>query len=319
MARAIGFHLFAGHVSYALVETLSDSGPQILAAGTSPADAVPSLVQRLSAGRELPWCFAQETQPGKALAPQDLPLSRPRPQARMLPAVAAALWEWENGRIDTADLFLWLLPGQLHYSIGIPGEGQSGTIPRHGPLREALGRALSRTQKKSGNVAIRVDGEAPGGEMLREAAEASGLTPHFLFPPASEQGADAAAAGAALGALDPTRPGTFPPFPPPVTPSWHWSAHVVTVLALGAVALFPRFAASPAVHKDAPIVQSSEKRSLVQPSAKLERAVAHRLGFLKELETWSAKGEALQELELLSSPESDAVLSYAISAEEGAR
>ncbi len=318
MARAIGLHLFAGHVAYALVETLPDSGPQILAAGTSPADGIPSLVQRLSAGRELPWCFAQETNPGQALTPKDLPLSRPRPQARMSPATAAALWEWENGRIDTADLFLWLLPGQLHFSIGMPGEGRSGTIPRHGPLREALGRAIHRTKKKSGNVAIRVDGEAPGGEMLREAIEASGLLPHFVFPPASEQGADAAAAGAALGALNPKQPGTFPPFPPAVVPSWHWGAHAITILALGTAALFSHFTANPTPQETAPVIEPSIALRLAQPSARLKRAVAHRLGFLNELESWLAQGQALQELELLASPESDAVLAHAIPMEEDA-
>ena len=56
-----------------------------------------------------------------------------------------------------------------------------------------------------------MDGEAPGGDLLRESMASLGFEQTFLFAPASEQGADPAAGGAALGALHPAHPATFAP------------------------------------------------------------------------------------------------------------
>ena len=117
------------------------------------------------------------------------------------PAAAAAFWDWEHGRFDVEDLYLWVSARALHWSRGLPGRDLAGSVPRKGPLHESLRPALSRAQADRNPVVLFVEGDAPGGEILEEMIRKAGHTIRPLSRPPEEMGVDPAAAGAALARL----------------------------------------------------------------------------------------------------------------------
>lgn len=211
MSRAIGFHRLGDETAYALVEKLDLAPAQILAAGKVPHEKLADLIDRLDAAN-LPWALALEGlgRTHHAL-PADWPLRARGAAVLTAPASAAAFWDWEHGRFDVEDLYLWLSPQSLHWSRGLPGRDLSGSVPRTGPLRDTLRPALSRAQSNRNPVVLAMEGDAPGGEVLEDLVRQAGHELRPLQRPAEEMGADPAAAGAGLATLSESYPALRPP------------------------------------------------------------------------------------------------------------
>lgn len=201
MTRALGFHSLGDELAYALIEKLDAAPPQVLAAGRVHEDELESLVDRLD-GRKLRWALAsQEEGRMRRVLPQDWPLRARGAEVLTGPAAAAAFWDWEHGRVDIEDLYLWVSARSLHWSRGLPGRDLSGSVPRKGPIRDSLRPALARAQANRNPVVLFVEGDAPGAEILEDSIRQAGHTIRPLTRPAEEMGVDPAAAGAALARL----------------------------------------------------------------------------------------------------------------------
>lgn len=201
MTRALGFHSLGDELAYALIEKLESAPAQVLAAGRVHEDELEALVDRLD-GRKLPWALAaQEQGRMRRVLPDAWPLRARGEEVLTGPAAAAAFWDWEHGRFDIADLYLWVSARSLHWSRGLPGRDLSGSVPRKGPIRDSLRPALARAQVNRNPVVLFVEGDAPGAEILEETIRKAGHTIRPLSRPAEEMGVDPAAAGAALARL----------------------------------------------------------------------------------------------------------------------
>lgn len=211
MTRSLGLHLIGDRIAYALVESLDEAPPQVLAAGRVRPEELREVLDKLDA-HGLPWCVAGERD-GAMIRhlPSDFPLRARNRPVLTPPAAAAAQWEWSHGRIDRGDLYLWLSPATLHWSRGLPGRDRAGSVPREGPLRNQVKPALGRAQADRSPVVAFVEGDAPGGEVLEQAVQAAGHPLRALKRPAEEMGTDPAAAGAALIAVDPNFPARYRP------------------------------------------------------------------------------------------------------------
>lgn len=235
MSRALGLHQRGDDLAYALVEQLPERPPAVLAAGSVSATSLVATFRTLSAGRPVRWGLAWEVgghRPPRL--PAGWPLRHPPTQALVHPAFAAALWEWQLGRIDEADLFLWLREDRLCWSRGEPGTGMCGSLPRASSLRETLAAVLQRFPAGTPlPVAVARARQAPGFELLMESLAAAGHRLRELRPDAAEGGTDLAAAGAALAALEPDRAGVHPPLPAPRGLAAFLAGCAATVLVLG--------------------------------------------------------------------------------------
>ncbi|MAW61097.1 MAG: hypothetical protein CMJ94_09690 [Planctomycetes bacterium] len=211
MSRAIGFHRLGDETAYALVEKPELAPPQVLAAGRVPNEELAELIDRLDA-RSLPWGLAAEEDGRmRRTLPADWPLRARGEEVLTAPAPAAAFWDWELGRFDVEDLYLWLSASSLHWSRGLPGRDLAGTIPRSGPLRATLRPALSRAQTDRNPVVLFVEGDAPGADVLEELVRDAGHPLRPLQRPSEEMGADPAAAGVALALLSDSYPALHAP------------------------------------------------------------------------------------------------------------
>lgn len=211
MSRAIGFHQLGDETAYALVEKLDLAPAQVLAAGKVPSEELDALIDRLDA-RRLPWAIAAEEEGRmRRILPSGWPLRARQEEVLTAPAPAAAFWDWEHGRFDVEDLYLWLSASSLHWSRGLPGRDLAGTVPRSGPLRATLRPALSRAQSDRNPVVLYIEGDAPGAEVLAELVRESGHDLRPLQRPSEEMGVDPAAAGAALARLSDSYPALYPP------------------------------------------------------------------------------------------------------------
>ena len=211
MSRAIGFHQLGDETAYALVEKLDLAPAQVLAAGKVPNEELDALIDRLDA-RRLPWALAAEEEGRmRRILPSGWPLRARQEEVLTAPAPAAAFWDWEHGRFDVEDLYLWLSASSLHWSRGLPGRDLAGTVPRSGPMRSTLRPALSRAQTDRNPVVLYIEGDAPGAEVLSELVRESGHDLRPLQRPSEEMGVDPAAAGAALARLSESYPALHAP------------------------------------------------------------------------------------------------------------
>jgi hypothetical protein len=201
MTRALGFHSLGDELAYALIEKLESAPAQVLAAGRVHEDELEALVDRLD-GRKLLWALAsQEHGRMRRVLPDAWPLRARGEEVLTGPAAAAAFWDWEHGRFDIEDLYLWVSARSLHWSRGLPGRDLSGSVPRRGPIRESLRPALARAQVDRNPVVLFVEGDAPGAEILEDTIRQAGHPIRPLSRPPEEMGVDPAAAGAALARL----------------------------------------------------------------------------------------------------------------------
>jgi hypothetical protein len=201
MTRALGFHSLGDELAYALIEKLESAPAQVLAAGRVHEDELEALVDRLD-GRKLLWALASaEGGRTRRVLPQNWPLRARGEEVLTGPAAAAAFWDWEHGRFDIEDLYLWVSVSSLHWSRGLPGRDLAGSVPRKGPIRDSLRPALARAQANRNPVVMFVEGDAPGAEILEETIRKAGHRVRPLTRPAEEMGVDPAAAGAALARL----------------------------------------------------------------------------------------------------------------------
>lgn len=233
MARALGFHRCGSTIGYALVEVQAGRPAEVLAAGSVGLGELAALHGRLGAERAVPWGLAEEREGARVPQPgSDWTLRRPATRALLHPAAAAALWEWDRGRIHGEDLFVWLRADRILWSLGEPGHGRHGSVPRRGPLREAMDQLLRDAAVQSAPVALACDGDAPGAGVLEDELRRAGFAVRLSRRPPEERGADRAAAGAALGAADPLRPGVFPPRKARQPEPWFWTATMVGAAAV---------------------------------------------------------------------------------------
>ncbi|MBL7007963.1 MAG: hypothetical protein ISR76_03125, partial [Planctomycetes bacterium] len=234
MNRALGLHLMGEQVAYALVENRPEQPPRVLASGTVPVQALPSTFRTLSGGKLLRWGLAlEEGGQRPSRLPDGWPLRHPSTEALVHPALASAQWEWQLGRIDADDLLLWLRSAELCWSRGEPGLGQWGSLRRTGDLRATLSLLLRRLSQPGMPVALACDRQAPGKELLLAELEGAGHRPRELRPDPAEGGTDLAAAGAALAALHPERPGVRRPAPAARRAGGYWSLFGLLVVCLG--------------------------------------------------------------------------------------
>jgi hypothetical protein len=201
MTRALGFHSLGDELAYALIEKIESAPAQVLAAGRVHEDELEALVDRLD-GRKLLWALASQEQGRmRRTLPEGWPLRARGEEVLTGPAAAAAFWDWEHGRFDLEDLYLWVSVRSLHWSRGLPGRDLSGSVPRKGPIRDSLRPALARAQANRNPVVLFIEGDAPGAEILEDTIRQAGHTTRPLTRPAEEMGVDPAAAGAALARL----------------------------------------------------------------------------------------------------------------------
>ncbi|RMH04598.1 MAG: hypothetical protein D6702_02790 [Planctomycetota bacterium] len=314
MSRALGLHAAGDRVRYALVEADPDGPPRVLAAGEVAAVQLPGTYRTLAAGRLLPWGAALA---GAGRRPERLPagwsLRHPATQALAAPAVAAAHWHWRLGRIDRSDLFLWLSEDRLHWCAGEPGGGDHGSRPRRSPVPQILTEVLERSPNRTGPVAVACDRQAPGLELLGEALERAGRSWRLLRPDPTEGGVDPAAAGAALGALDPGLPGFRPPLREGGHPARFWVS--AAFLAIG-LAVLAAWSGRQSRALDAALAALAERAAPAEPRRSflplpraairaLDRRAAFGAAFTALLE--AAPAGSLQRLELFSSPDSGLV------------
>jgi hypothetical protein len=308
--RALGLHHHGDSIAFALVQTLAESSPQVLAAGTTTVAELPALAERLGDKNKLPWCLAGEIEgvllrslpPGWKLKPQST-------EFLLHPASAAAFWDWEHGRFDRDDLYVWLRAGAILWSRGTPGRGRSGLIPRRGPLKENLRPILARVQADRCNVVVCIDGDAPGGDTLLQSLENAGHTPRPLNRPASEMGADPSAAGAALAAISPSFGAVFAPEQIDHSAHWRTAMGLVSLLTLA-------FAAALTVKQNIQIfsLEAEARRNQTPPPAPerladlpqdLQRLLQRRGAFMQALgQLTDGHSGPLAEVEILATADS---------------
>jgi hypothetical protein len=315
MNRALGLHCHADSIAYALVQLLPDSEPQVLAAGTTSMAELPALAERLRSKGKLPWCLAGEID-GTLL--RSLPTGwKLKPQSAeflLHPASAAAFWDWEHGRFDRDDLYIWLRAGAILWSRGVPGRGRSGLVPRRGPLKENLRPILARVQADRCNAVVGIDGDAPGSDLLLQTLESAGHSPRPLNRPDGEMGADPAAAGAALAALTSGFAAVFAPVQTDRSAAWRTAMGLISGLTL-------LFASALNVRQNLQI-SALETQALKQPADpnlavrfadlpnNLRRLLQRRAEFLQTLAGLSQPGsQPLAEVEILATADSGKIRS----------
>ena len=208
--RGLGVHLTGDVVAYALLTREPAAPPQIVAQGRTRVDQMKGLYDRLRRGEELPWVLALDLEKGsEARLPHGWPLDV-EPRGWIRAEVAAAAWEWETGRIDEHDIFLWLRTGHLLWSVGEPGRGVAGSVPRLGPLQDGLAQLFARLPPGEHPAALAVEPDAPGAAQIEAALTDAGYRWRALPTLGRQARLDRRAAGAALAALDPERPGLRP-------------------------------------------------------------------------------------------------------------
>jgi hypothetical protein len=210
-----------------------------MAAGTVEHENLSALYDRLGGELDLPWCLAAEDD-GAMLShlPPRWPLRPTEPEVLVHPATSAALWDWEHGRFDENDLYLWLRSGFLLWAKGVPGQGRSGCQARRGPLQDNLRPILNRVQRSRCNAVVSLEGDAPGGDFLMQSlAEAGHLAREIKRPP-QEMGADPAAAGAALAAISPDFQAVYVPEKRHRSPHWRTAMGLGSLVALMAALTF---------------------------------------------------------------------------------
>lgn len=286
---------------------------QVLAAGTVEQENLAALYDRLGGELKLPWCLAAEDD-GSMLThlPPRWPLRPVEPEVLVHPATSAALWDWEHGRFDETDLYLWLRSGFLLWAKGVPGSGRSGCQARRGPLQDNLRPVLNRVQRSRCNAVVSLEGDAPGGDFLIQALEQAGHPAREIKRPAQEMGADPAAAGAALAAVSPDFQAVYVPEKRQRSPHWR------TAMGLGSlVALLTAFAFTltqerslrswqqslePEVTVDQPMPTAAA------PPEDLARLLERRRQFVQALRQLSGlPPNTLAEVEIVAAPEGTTV------------
>ncbi len=312
MARSFGFHRVGARVAYVLLDREPDSPASILAAGSCALSDLPALYQRLAAEFALPWALAEEREGAAAPSPgSDWPLKRPAPRGMIHPARAAALWEWNCGRIEAEDLLLWLRPDRLLWSRGLPGKALAGSDLRRGPLALSLQKILARTGAAGAPVTLAVEGDAPGEALLLKELRARGCSPRPLKAVPTERGADRAAAGAALAALEPGQPFLRPAARPRPREPWLLTLSILAAATLGGSAWLGNRQAR-ALRAGLPVsgppgpAARPGPRLAAAPPPKLDRMVARRRAVIRALETLPGRipRGSLEELEIVSAEES---------------
>ncbi|TAH35016.1 MAG: hypothetical protein EYC70_14595 [Planctomycetota bacterium] len=311
MSRGLGLHRSGRQVAYALVERAPASAPEVLAAGQVPLEELEALYQRLTGERNLPWALAEEQDGERVRRPgADWPLRRPAARALLHPATAAALWEWECGRLLAADLFVWLRPERLLWNLGEPGVGPAGSLPRRGPLREAVDQLQRAAEAFGRPAAVAVDGDAPGAGVVEQELARAGCTPRMLRRSGEERGADRAAAGAALGAIQPARPGVFLPARTRQPEPWLWTASVLAAAAVGGATWLGTRQARALERFSGPGASTPARSSAVFAAGapatpeELGRLLARRRAMNRALEVLlqQAPPGALEDLDLITAP-----------------
>ena len=313
MNRALGLHFLGERYSYTLIQSFPEEPAKVLAAGDVAFDDIESLHSRLAGSLDLPWCLAAESE-GTMMSslPTRWPLRPLAPEVLMHPATAAALWDWEHGRFDEKDLYLWLRAGTLMWAKGTPGLGRSGCIARRGPLGENLRPVLARVQRSRCSAVICLEGDAPGGDFLMQALEEAGHPPRLLHRPPQEMGADPASAGAALAALTPTFQAVYVPERQPKSSHWRTAMGLGALVAVLAAGAFSKVQES----RLGSWIQSTEPKTLEgevdsQAAAappELNRLLERRTQFHQNLRKLSGTPPgSLVEAEILSTPDSPTI------------
>ncbi len=311
MSRGLGLHRTPEGAAWVLVERRSGAPPEVLAAGRTALRELPALHRRLAGDGLLPWglAAAREGRRLEALE-EDWPLLRPGTRALLHPAVAAAHWEYEHGRIGPEDLFLWLRPHRLLWSRGQPGRGRAGSLPRGAALGLLLDRILrSLEPAPPAAAAVAAEGDAPGTGQLLQELETRGLAVRRVAAPAGERGADRAAAGAALAALDPSLPGVHEPRTRRAGPPFPWAAALLATAAVGGSAWVTwqqeRALARTGAARARPLARRTPSGATAAPAA-LEGLLARRRAFRQAVEEILAAAPRgrVAGFEILASPES---------------
>jgi hypothetical protein len=310
LSRALGLHFLGDRYAYALIQSSGEAPVQVMAAGTIEQEDLAALHERLGGELNLPWCLAAEND-GAMLShlPPRWPLRAVEPEVLVHPATAAAFWDWEHGRFDEQDLYLWLRSGFLLWAKGIPGAGRAGCIPRRGPLQDNLRPILNRVQRSRCNAVVSIDGDAPGGDFLIQALTAAGHAPRELARPTQEMGADPAAAGAALAAIKPEFQAVYVPEKGPRSPHWRTAMGLGSVVALITATAFTiaqqtslsRWQAS----LEAEPVSEDVEQAIAAPPKELMQLLERRQRFVQALrQLANTPPNTLAEVEILSSPDS---------------
>jgi len=313
MNRALGLHFLGERYSYALIQSFPEEPAQILAAGDVAFDDIGSLHSRLAGNLNLPWCLAAESEGTMMSAlPTRWPLRPQAPEVLMHPATAAALWDWEHGRFDEKDLYLWLRAGTLMWAKGTPGLGRSGCIARRGPLGDNLRPILARVQRSRCSAVICIEGDAPGGDFLMQALAEAGHPPRLLNRPPQEMGADPASAGAALAALTPTFQAVYVPERQPKSPHWRTAMGLgafIAVLTAGAFSKVQDSRLDSWVKFAEPETMEGEANfQAAEAPPELNRLLERRTQFLQSLRKLSSTPpESLVEVEILATPDSPTI------------
>ncbi len=314
MNRALGLHFLGDQYAYALIEKSADAPVQVLAAGNVEQEKLAGLYDRLGGELNLPWCLAAEDD-GSMLShlPPDWPLRPIEPEVLVHPATSAALWDWEHGRIDENDLYLWLRSGFLLWARGIPGQGRSGCSARRGPLISNLRPILNRFQRNRCPSVVSMEGDAPGGDYLLQALADAGHSVREINRPPHEMGADPAAAGAALAAISPDFQAVYVPEKRQRSPHWR------TAMGLGAlVATLTALAFTLGQESNLrswkrslePTVQSGDSSAptAAAPPIELVRLIERRTQFVQALRNLSdSPPNTLAEVEIVAAPDGSTV------------
>jgi len=311
MTRSLGLHSLGEQIAYALIESFDAAPPRVLAAGRIDQDELAGLVDRLAA-TALPWCLAGQREGARIRSlPKNWPLPAGKRAVLTTPASAAALWDYEQGRFEAEDLYIWLSATHLHWSRGYPGRGRSGSVPRRGPLRDNLRPAIARARADRSPIVFYLEGDAPGGDLLQQSAEETGHVVRPLHRPAEEMGADPAAAGAALAAQQDKFPALYFPQKRRKEPRWRPAIAVLASSLVGVASAASLTQASwletwrEQLESQSPSEQAQPESSPALP-AELQLILdrrAHLLGELADL-SHAAEGRRLTRFTVLTGVDS---------------
>lgn len=212
MTLSLGFHLSGNTAAWALVERHEHAPAKVISAGNCTLSQVSELHNKLSSGHQLTWALSTcdgNSRPNRL--PRRWPLMRTGPACLLHPAVAAAAWDWDSGRYDQNELHLWLNQDELCCSEAFPGDSFYCREALDAPLGQILERILSRLRRSPTQVVVTVEEQSGDRKLLLDLLDDRDFKVRELISLPEEAGANRAALGAALFALDPTRSGAIKP------------------------------------------------------------------------------------------------------------
>ena len=212
MTYSLGFHLSGNTAAWALVERHEHAPAKVISTGHCPLAQISKLHTKLSSGHKLAWALSTcdgNSRPNKL--PRRWPQMRTGPACLLHPAIAAAAWDWDSGRYDQNELHLWLNQDELCCSEAFPGDSFYCREALDAPLSQILERILSRLGRAPAQIVVAVEEQSGGSKLLLDTLNNRDLKVRELISLPEEAGANRAALGAALFALDPTRKGAVKP------------------------------------------------------------------------------------------------------------